>query len=104
MGGLMGTRALAVSHVTRESHLFKEALSSSQHQKALPYWKNHAHQHHRHHRRHQHRQHSILTNPTRIAMAPSMINGLNAIAKRIRSLILSRRPAATDDSIQGMLS
>jgi hypothetical protein len=33
-----------------------------------------------------------------------MINGLDAIAKRIRSLILSQRPAATDDSIQGMLS
>jgi hypothetical protein len=34
----------------------------------------------------------------------SNLNGLDAIAKRIRSLILSRRPAATDDSIQGMLS
>jgi hypothetical protein len=33
-----------------------------------------------------------------MAMAHSMINGLDAIAKLICSLILSRRPAATDDS------
>jgi hypothetical protein len=33
-----------------------------------------------------------------IAIAPSVINGLDAIAKMIRSLFLSRSPTARDDS------